>query len=324
MVSGNLPISPTIQFSWVFLMPSDISYEFIRRLVKFSARIGYRLEVQGSENLANHLDGLGDGVIFAANHESVIDAFLMGLTVPPEISRVFFLGKQSALWRNRIWGTMMDYFGVIPVQKRNNDEAIRRGLEVLHKNQALGIFPEGHIRYSRKSLDGKVGVARFAFETESPVVPVGIVGTDGVLPYGGNWPSAGKKVTLIVGEPIYLSYDFDKSDIYSLGALRQATDLVMFNIRQLSSGYGVNPFDASSLKSMKGVDKILIPRRRMQVLRSQQLIQQEKKDVVDHFTEWMTTLSDDWESNPVNEEISRPLPKKAASDEFLEWLNDQL
>ena len=148
-------------------MPSDISYKFIRRLVKFSARIGYRLEVKGSENLTNHLDGLGDGVIFAANHESVIDAFLMGLIVPPEISRVFFLGKQSALWRNRIWGTMMDYFGVIPVQKRNNDEAIRRGLEVLQKNQALGIFPEGHFRYSRKSLDGKVGVARFSFETES-------------------------------------------------------------------------------------------------------------------------------------------------------------
>ena len=167
-------------------------------------------------------------------------------------------------------------------------------------------------------------MARFAFETESPVVPVGIVGTDGVLPYGGNWPSAGKKVTLTVGEPIYLSYDFDKSDIYSLGALRQATDLVMFNIRQLSSGYGVNPNDASNLKSMKGVDKILIPRRRMQALRSQQLLQQPKKDVVDHFTEWMTTLEDDWERNPVNEEISTPLPKKAASDEFMEWLNDQL
>jgi 1-acyl-sn-glycerol-3-phosphate acyltransferase len=305
-------------------MPSDLSYELIRRLVKFSARMGYRLEVKGTENLANHLDALGDGVIFAANHESVIDAFLMGLIVPPEVSRIFFLGKQSALWRNRIWGTMMDYFGVIPVQKRNNDEAIRRGLEVLGRNQALGIFPEGHISYSRKSLDGKVGVARFAFETESPVVPVGIVGTDGVLPYGGNWPSAGKKVTLTVGEPIYLSYNFDKSDISSLGALRQATDLVMYNIRLLSSGYGINPLDASSIKSMKGVDKILIPQRRMQILRSQQLLKSQKKDVVDHFTEWMTTLEDDWKRNPANEEISIPIKKKQVSDEFLEWLNDQL
>ena len=304
-------------------MPSDLSYEFIRRLVKFSARMGYRLEIQGKENLMNHLDGLGDGAIFAANHESVIDAFLLGLIVPPEIPRIFFLGKQSALWKNRFWGNMMDYFGVIPVRKSGNEAAIRKGLEILQKNQALGIFPEGHIRYSRKSLDGKVGVARFAFETESPVVPVGIVGTDGVLPYGGNWPSAGKKVTLIVGEPIYLSYNFDKSDVYDIGALRQATDLVMYNIRLLSSGYGINPLDAPKIKTMEGVKKILVPQRRMRHL---DLLQKEKEetDVADYFTEWLASFSsEEWKRTP-EEKISPPLSKKTASEEFLAWLNDQL
>jgi 1-acyl-sn-glycerol-3-phosphate acyltransferase len=285
--------------------------------------MGYRLEIQGRENLANHLDGLGDGAIFAANHESVIDAFLLGLIVPPEIPRIFFLGKQSALWRNRFWGNMMDYFGVIPVQRSGNEAAIRKGLEILQKNQALGIFPEGHIRYSRKSLDGKVGVARFAFETESPVVPVGIVGTDGVLPYGGNWPSAGKKVTLIVGEPIYLSYNFDKSDVYDLGALRQATDLVMYNIRSLSSGYGINPMDAPKIKTMEGVKKILVPQRRMRHL---DLLEKEKqeRDVTDYFTEWLASFStEDWKRTP-EEKISPPPSKKTASEEFLTWLNDQL
>ena len=77
-------------------MPSDVTYDLIRQLVKFSARLGYRLEVEGKENLTSHIDSLGDGVIFAANHESVIDAFLMGLIVPPEL-RVFYLGKKSAL-----------------------------------------------------------------------------------------------------------------------------------------------------------------------------------------------------------------------------------
>jgi 1-acyl-sn-glycerol-3-phosphate acyltransferase len=285
--------------------------------------MGYRLEIQGKENLTHHLDGLGDGAIFAANHESVIDAFLLGLIVPPEIPRIFFLGKQSALWRNRFWGSMMDYFGVIPVQRSGNEAAIRKGLEILQKNQALGIFPEGHIRYSRKSLDGKVGVARFAFETESPVVPVGIVGTDGVLPYGGNWPSAGKKVSIVVGEPIYLSYDFDKSDVYDLGALRQATDLVMYNIRLLSSGYGINPLDAPQIKTMEGVKKILVPQRRMRHL---DLLQKEKQetDVTDYFTEWLDSFStEEWKRTP-EENISPPPSKKTASEEFLAWLNDQL
>lgn len=305
-------------------MPSDLTYDFLKRLVKFSAKLGYRLEIQGKENLINHIDGLGDGAIFAANHESVIDGFLLGLIVPPEIPRVFFLGKQSALWKNRYWGKMMDYFNVIPVQKRGNDEAIKRGLEVLHKNQALGIFPEGHIRYSRKSLDGKVGVARFAFETEAPVVPVGIIGTDGVLPYGGNWPSAGKKVTLVVGEPIYLSYNFDKSDVYDFGALRQATDLVMYNIRLLSSGYGINPLDAPKISSMTGVNKILVPQRRMRYLQSTFRKEEiEQVDSTELFTEWISSFIDEWKRTP-EEKLSTNPPTKPLSDEFLTWLNDQL
>lgn len=308
-------------------MPTDLSYEFIRKVVKFSAKVGYRLEVEGEEHLAEHKNELQDGAIFAANHESVIDAFLMGLIVPTEIPRVQFLGKQSALWRNRFWGNMMDFFGVIPVQRKgkSNEEAIRKGLEVLQRRQALGIFPEGHIRYGRKSLEGKVGVARFAFETTSPVVPVGIVGTDGVLPFGGNWPSAGKKVTLTIGEPIYLSYDYDKSDIFSISALRTATDLIMHNVRILSSGYGINPVDAPNLKSMDGIHSLLVPHRRLKHLPRKigedQLV--DTKGVDEYFTEWITSFADEWKRKPVEKDVKIP-SEKAPEEEFLAWLNEQL
>lgn len=305
-------------------MPSDISYELIRHLVKFSARLGYRMEVEGTENLENHYDGLTNGAIFAANHESVIDAFLMGLIVPLTLSRIYFLGKRSALWRNRFWGSMMDYFGVIPVAKRGNEEAIRKGLDILKKNQALGIFPEGHIRYKRKSLEGKVGVARFAFETSSPVVPVGIIGTDGVLPFGGAWPSAGKKVKLIIGEPIYLSYDYDHSDVYNYEALRQATNLIMYNVRLLSAGYGINPLDAPHLDCMAGIDRILIPHRRKKLLEDSYLLNVRNKGVTDHFSEWMDSLSSDWKRNPEEEISKEKMPSEGPSKEFLGWLNDQL
>ena len=305
-------------------MPSDTSYELIRHLVKFSAKLGYRMEVEGAENFENHYDGLTNGAIFAANHESVIDAFLMGLVVPLTLSRIYFLGKKSALWRNRFWGSMMDYFGVIPVAKKGNEEAIQKGLDILRKNQALGIFPEGHIRYKRKSLEGKVGVARFAFETSSPVVPVGIIGTDGVLPYGGNWPSAGKKVKLTIGEPIYLSYDYDHSDIYNYEALRQATNLIMYNIRLLSSGYGINPLDAPKLECMVGIDRVLIPHRRKRLLEENNLINIKKRGVVDHFSEWMGSLSDDWTYNVEKEVKKTEIPSEGPTKEFLSWMNDQL
>lgn len=302
-------------------MPSNITYNLVRNVVRLSAMLGYRLEVEGIDNLFDNMDGLSEGAIFAGNHESVIDAFLMGLIVPSEIPRVFFLGKKSALWRNRYWGRMMDYFGVIPVNQKNNGEAVARGLDILNKKQALGIFPEGHIRYSRKALNGKVGVSRFAFETERPVVPVGIVGTDGVLPYGGNWPSLGTKVSLIVGEPMYLSYDYDKSDIYSYDALRKATDLIMYNIRHLSSGYGINPLDAANLSSMKGVNKMLLPKSKFHLL---SLFQNKNQTAItERFSNWMTTLEEDeWSQKQLVKEEKPPSPK--STDNFLDWLDDQL
>jgi 1-acyl-sn-glycerol-3-phosphate acyltransferase len=77
---------------------SDVKYGVIRKAVQFAALFGYRLEIEGRrENLIDNIDELREGVIFAGNHESVIDAFLMGLVVPSEMKekRIYFLGKQS-------------------------------------------------------------------------------------------------------------------------------------------------------------------------------------------------------------------------------------
>ncbi len=312
---------------------SDFRYALIRKAVKFGAFFGYRLNVEGKDNLIDNMDQLREGVIFAGNHESVIDAFLMGLVVPPDLEkRIYFLGKKSALWRNRFWGSMMNYFGVIPVKRRGNREAVIRGIEVLKHNQALGIFPEGHIRYSRKELEGKVGVARFAFETDSPVVPVGIIGTDGVLPVGGNWPSPGKKVTLKVGDPIFL-HSYDQKDMYNPYALRAATDLIMHEVRVLSQGYGVSPQDAYNLRCMDGLQQIITPPKWL--LKKKNIVEEwdkkkQRKGVADSFEDW---LSDVPSTKPMKK-VSHTKKRDAAqpkrkhdvdpTKEFLNWLDDQL
>ncbi|MHA2225844.1 MAG: lysophospholipid acyltransferase family protein [Candidatus Hodarchaeales archaeon] len=317
---------------------SNLKYNLIRQGVKASALLGYRLKIEGQEKILDNLAEFREsGSIFAGNHESVIDAFLMGLVVPSELreKRIFFLGKKSALWRNQFWGRMMDYFGVIPVKKRGNTDVIKKGISVLEKKQALGLFPEGHIRYSRKELEGKVGVARFAFETESPVIPVGIIGTDGVLPYGGNWPSLGKKVTLKVGDPIYLSYDYDRKDIYSPYALRAATDLIMHEIRVLSQGYGIPPNEAHTLRCMDGIEQVMTPPK--WVLTKKKLVKEWNKKkkrggmVVDSFENWLSSVP-----QPKKKQISRhtqqkaiiqqhdKIPSTSTTQEFMNWLNDQL
>jgi 1-acyl-sn-glycerol-3-phosphate acyltransferase len=314
---------------------SELKYGLIRNVVKFGALFGYRLNIEGLYNLHNNLDLLRDGSIFAGNHESVIDAFLMGLAVPSELKqkRIFFLGKKNALWRNRFWGSMMDYFGVIPVQRRGNQEAVRRGINVLERKHALGIFPEGHIRYSRKELEGKVGVARFAFETSSPVVPVGIIGTDGVLPYGGNWPKPGKKVSIIVGEPIFLVDWYERRDMYDPYALRAATDLIMNRIRILSKGYGIPPETAQLLRCMEGVTEVITPPRWL--VQKKKMVDswkesKQRKSVSDSFDEWLSSVPQSQSAvKKVHKKKKAPLtPKKTSykdpSKEFIEWLDNQL
>ncbi|MHA2306176.1 MAG: lysophospholipid acyltransferase family protein [Candidatus Hodarchaeales archaeon] len=312
---------------------SDFKYGMIKKVVQLGALFGYRLHIEGSEQLLNNMDLIRGGSIFAGNHESVIDAFLMGLAVPSELQnkRIFFLGKKSALWRNRFWGNMMDYFGVIPVKRRGNQEVIRRGKNVLENKQALGIFPEGHIRYSRKELEGKVGVARFAFETSSPVVPVGIIGTDGILPYGGNWPKPGKKVSLLIGEPIFLVDWYDPKDMYDPYALRAATDLIMNKIRILSKGYGIPPETAQFLRCMEGVSEVITPPGWLQD--KTDIVgkwKKKKKSVTDSFDNWLKSVPYPKTKLSKEDEVQTAeiMPKKtdhtSPSKEFLTWLDEQL
>ncbi|MFX0016486.1 MAG: lysophospholipid acyltransferase family protein [Promethearchaeota archaeon] len=318
-------------------MASDISnlkYGAIRKAVQFSALFGYRLIIEGKEKLIDNINDLREGVIFAGNHESVIDAFLMGLTVPSEMKekRIYFLGRKSALWRNRFWGTMMDYFGVIPVMKRGNQEAIRRGIDVLQHNQALGIFPEGHIRYSQKELEGKVGVARFAFETDSPVVPVGIIGTDGILPYGGNWPSPGKKVTLRIGNPIFL-HTYSQKDVFNPYALRAATDVIMHEIRELSQGYGIPPNEAHNLRCMEGITEMITPPKwllKKKKIVSEWTERRKRKKIIDSFEDWLNSVPQPKQKKKrvkIQKEkiLSQELDYESTpTDQFLKWLDEQL
>lgn len=313
----------------------DLQYGLIRSLVKLSAKFGYRLGIEGQDRLTDRLDELRGGVIFAGNHESVIDAFLLGLAVPSGLeNRIYFLGKKGALWRNRFWGRMMDYFGVIPViekgKKGKNRLAIKKGIEILTHGQALGIFPEGHIRYSRKALDGKIGVARFAFETESPVVPVGIIGTDGLLPFGGNWPRPGKKVTIIVGDPIFL-HNYDRKDVYNPYALRSATDIIMHEIRRLSKGYGIPPQYAPTLRTMDGIKEILTPPRWL--IKKKNIVQdwekrKRQKGIAQTFDEWLKHVPQSVRKRSP-EKVSEYQPpevhsKGEVSKAFLDWLDEQL
>jgi 1-acyl-sn-glycerol-3-phosphate acyltransferase len=115
--------------------------------------------------------------------------------------RLRFMGKHT-LWQNRLSGWLLSALGGFPVVRGTADrEALRRCVAVLEAGEPLVLFPEGE----RKSgptvqplFDGAVYVA---LRAGVPIVPVGIGGSERVMPKGARFIYP-RKVHAIVGRPI--------------------------------------------------------------------------------------------------------------------------
>jgi 1-acyl-sn-glycerol-3-phosphate acyltransferase len=180
-----------------------VFYAVLKVLVMRVALTIWRPRIEGLE----HLPEKGR-VIIASNHLSFIDSILIPLITP---RRVAFLAKSEYWTTPGIKGLFMKGFftgiGAVPVrrgQARAAQAALDTALEVVESDIAFGIYPEG-----TRSLDGRlyrarVGVGWLALKSRAPIVPVGITGTNEVLPVGAKFPRM-KRITVRFGEPIVAS-----------------------------------------------------------------------------------------------------------------------
>jgi 1-acyl-sn-glycerol-3-phosphate acyltransferase len=136
---------------------------------------------------------LPDGpVIFASNHESVLDIWVM-FTV---LGRSFrFIAKQE-LFRMPVFGWYLALGGHVPVDRGNHARAIeslRRAGEIVRAGTSLVVFPEGTRSRDHRVHAFKKGPFVVAMEAGVPVVPVALSGSGRVTP---------KNVVAVVPGPI--------------------------------------------------------------------------------------------------------------------------
>jgi 1-acyl-sn-glycerol-3-phosphate acyltransferase len=193
-------------------------------VVSPTMRTLFRLRVKGrKQNVPKH-----GPAILASNHLSFLDHFLLGAAVPRQI---FYISKAQHFDRP-IRAFLFRKWGVIPLQRGEGDnEAFERSLEVIERGDLYCIYPEG-----TRSLDGKLhkghtGVARMAFLTGAPVVPVGMRGTFEALPKGRSMPKL-VKCQVVFGAPIVFPKDPAKAN--DRAACRTATERVMRAIQELT------------------------------------------------------------------------------------------
>jgi 1-acyl-sn-glycerol-3-phosphate acyltransferase len=133
-------------------------------------RLVMEMHVRGLEHFPP--DG---AVILAANHVTNFDVFPMQFAVPRPI---FFMGK-AELFKNPLLDGFLRNLGGFPVRRGEKDEwAVRHAAKVLEHGQTLGMFPEGTRSKGRGLGVARPGAARLAIETNSPIVPMAIVGSD--------------------------------------------------------------------------------------------------------------------------------------------------
>lgn len=179
----------------------------------------FRLEVKGAANIP------ADGpVIVASNHSSYIDAIILGLLSPRQIR---FMAK-GELWRYPLLGRLVEALGAFPIRRGKSDrQAIHTAVSVLREGDVVGIFPEGTRFHDEKLGPGQAGVVLLAVKGDAPVVPVGIRGTERVMPPGAKIPRL-PKIVVEAGSPIDVVHERSEGD------RRRALAEIMAKIAELS------------------------------------------------------------------------------------------
>jgi 1-acyl-sn-glycerol-3-phosphate acyltransferase len=173
---------------------ASLSFIILRFLIWGLLKLLFRIEVRGRENLPGE-----GGYIFAGNHLSWIDPFLM-LGGTPAAPRIYFIAAREDV-ENPAWRKIFTQRvgGVISIDRGQGNayrQTVNKVKEVLAGGGVLGIFPEGDVSAieTGKILPLKKGVGYFAAQNGAPIVPVAFSGTKEL------WLR--KHIIMVIGEPI--------------------------------------------------------------------------------------------------------------------------
>lgn len=209
---------------------AGFKYAVGRMVARPLARLIYRPRIEGRDNVPR-----SGAVILASNHLSFIDSVAIPVAAPRP---VHFLAKASYFEGTGFKGALSREFfgsvGAIPVRRGAGQaalDALDQQRQLLDDGLAVALYPEGTRSTDGRLYKGRTGVAFLALQTGAPVVPVGLIGTDRVMPVGAKMPSLKERVSVKFGEPL----DLSRHGAANSGkARRLATDEIMAAIHALS------------------------------------------------------------------------------------------
>lgn len=212
-----------------------ILWPFLRLPLHWSGSI----RITGKENVKGHKSG----AIFAANHGSQLDPFLVPATLNPfsslmpmhYVSRTRDFYKVRGLIRYLYGGFAFKIFGAYPAIPKIKDyeKMLPHHIDLLLRGKSVCIFPEGKLNPSGILGQGQLGTAYLLWRTGRPIIPTAIYGHEGM---GSREFFARKhKIVVSYGPPItrdeIFGVDADEQPTHE--KLIAATEIIMARIREL-------------------------------------------------------------------------------------------
>ncbi|MGE3619988.1 MAG: lysophospholipid acyltransferase family protein [Acidimicrobiia bacterium] len=170
-----------------------MAYATVRFLVRVVATVFGRVEVRGADKVPADRP-----FVLAPVHRSNVDFALASLVTP---QRMRYMGKDT-IWRSRLLGRFVTMLGAFPVHRGTADrEALRLCTQIIEGGEPLVMFPEGTRRSGPVVGEVFDGPAYVAARCGVPVVPLGIGGSEAMMPRGARFLRFSKLV-LVEGDPI--------------------------------------------------------------------------------------------------------------------------
>ncbi len=165
------------------------------------------VRAKGRINLKN-ID-TSSGVIFAANHKSQLDIFLLPVALPiaSRFLPMYYIAFGPRHYRNIPWakyiygGSFFRFFGGITFKRglHNYAKSLAEHEELLREGKSLCVFPEGKRIFSERLGKAHGGVAYLASATGATIIPVHIISGYNIKPL--EFFTFGYDTKVVFGEP---------------------------------------------------------------------------------------------------------------------------
>ena len=242
-VQASLPLHPLVKHPWIGRLWLRLAY----MVVKLFFRLCCHVRIEGS----GHIPSQG-GVVLVSNHISAFDTLLLPYSVlATQGMQIIWAPAKAELFRTRLIGCLLTSLGVFPVRRGQHDRPAMRRMMAHMRTDKMMLFPEGTRSRDGRLQDGKRTVGKLIYAARPVVIPVAIVGTEGILPHLKSFFHGRAPVSVHYGKPVdlqryYALPDTKETAVAIVQEVMSAIASLLYNTLQSVETSPVMPMRARS------------------------------------------------------------------------------